>query len=268
MRVKHCSTRNKSLGQNFLTDAALLDQLVELSGVTASDAVLEIGAGLGGLTVALAKRARRVLAVEIDRSLERELRAAVSLYPHVEIRIMDGMALDWPAWINAAGRPIWFLSNLPYCMTTPLLLRSFRMDPPFDGVACMMQEEVARRLCASPGGEGYGPLSVWSRARFTPRVVLDVPARMFDPPPEVDSCFVVCSALDEPMLTPGDYARFGRVVDAAFAARRKTLRNNLRAGFGMTSGQAGVLLEKVGLDERVRAEDVSPAQFVGIMGLI
>jgi 16S rRNA (adenine1518-N6/adenine1519-N6)-dimethyltransferase len=280
MNVKYSSARNKSLGQNFLTDASLLDRLAEFSGVAPTDAVLEIGAGLGGLTAALAKRAKSVLAVEIDRSLEPALRAAVSPYPNVEVRIADGMKMDWVSWANdclaariggdadarmRAEGGLRFVSNLPYYITTPLLTRAFKMNPPFGGIACMVQREVARKLCASPSDGDYGPLGIWARARFAPHIVMDVPAAAFDPPPNVDSCFVVCGALDSPLVEVEDYARFGRLVDAAFASRRKALRNNLRAGFSLTVEQAASALERAGLPENARAEELSVEGFAALM---
>ncbi|GHU67261.1 ribosomal RNA small subunit methyltransferase A [Clostridia bacterium] len=268
MKVNHNSARSKSLGQNFLTDAALLDSLAAASGVTAADAVLEIGAGLGGLTAALARRARSVLAVEIDDSLEPSLRESLSTCNNVEILIADGMKLDWAQWMRSVKPPVRFVSNLPYYITTPLLMRAFRHDPPFAGVACMVQEEVARKLCTMPGSGEYGPLGIWSRVRFTPEIVMDVPAVRFDPPPNVDSCFVVCTALAEPLLVPEDYAQFGRVVDAAFAARRKTLRNNLRSGFALTADQASEALLKAGLPDNARAEDISAEEFVKLMQVL
>ncbi|MDR0396585.1 MAG: 16S rRNA (adenine(1518)-N(6)/adenine(1519)-N(6))-dimethyltransferase RsmA, partial [Oscillospiraceae bacterium] len=254
-RVKHNSARGKSLGQNFLTDETLLDRLAEASGVTDGDDVLEIGAGLGGLTAALARRAKSVTAVEIDGSLEPGLRAAASRFGNVKVLIIDGMKLDWAKWIGESGGSVKFVSNLPYYITTPLLIRAFRMDPPFAGIAFMAQEEAAQRLLAEPGGEGYGPLSVWARVRFEPRAAIAVPSIMFSPPPDVDSQFVTCAELADPVVKPEDYARFGRIVDAAFASRRKTLYNNLRAAFGMSVDQTKAILNKAGLDERVRAED-------------
>ncbi|MDR1262888.1 MAG: 16S rRNA (adenine(1518)-N(6)/adenine(1519)-N(6))-dimethyltransferase RsmA [Oscillospiraceae bacterium] len=280
MNVKHSSARNKSLGQNFLTDVSLLDRLAEGSGVAPTDAVLEIGAGLGGLTTALAKRAKSVLAVEIDRSLEPALRTAVSPYPNVEVCIADGMKLDWASWASGclasriggdagvrmgAGGSVRFVSNLPYYITTPLLTRAFKMNPPFGGIACMVQREVARKLCALPGDDDYGPLGIWARVRFTPRIVMDVPAAAFDPPPNVDSCFVICVALDAPLVEVEDYARFERLVNAAFASRRKALRNNLRAGFSLTAEQAASVLEQAGLPENVRAEELSAEGFAALI---
>ncbi|GHU73269.1 ribosomal RNA small subunit methyltransferase A [Clostridia bacterium] len=262
MIINHNSQRSKSLGQNFLTDPALLDQLAEAADVTAGDSVLEIGAGLGGLTVALAKRARAVAAVEIDAALESPLRETLKPYPNVTLHIMDGMKLDWSAWAREQSGPVRFVSNLPYYLTTPLLMRAFRQDPPFVGIACMVQKEVADKLLAAPGEDGYGPLAVWASVNYIPSVAMELPAAAFTPPPNVDSSFVICDPLREPLLTPKDYAPFGRLIDAAFAARRKTLRNNLRAGFGLTGEQAEALLDRAGLDGFVRAEDMKVGEFV------
>ncbi|MDR1570408.1 MAG: 16S rRNA (adenine(1518)-N(6)/adenine(1519)-N(6))-dimethyltransferase RsmA [Oscillospiraceae bacterium] len=258
----------KSLGQNFIRDAALLDQIAEASGITACDAAFEIGAGLGGLTAALARRARSVIAIEIDSDLEPALRNVCLQYNNIKLIIGDALRLNWNELLSdqiRCGIPIKFISNLPYYITTPLLMKAFRQSPPFAGVACMAQAEVAQKLIAKPGASEYGPLSIWAQAVGVPRVLLNVPADAFDPAPNVESAFVACSPMAQPTVAPGDYDAYGRLLNAAFQARRKTLRNNLRAAYNLSADTADGWLALAGINRDERAERISPEGFARLL---
>lgn len=262
------SVPRKSLGQNFIHDVDLLDKLAELSGVTAEECVLEIGAGLGGMTAALAQRARHVLALEIDHSLEPALTELSLRHGNVTVCIADATRADWVALIGEhlpGDAPVRFVSNLPYYITTPLLTRAFQFAPVFAGIACMVQSEVADKLEALPGGGGYGPLAIWAQSIYVPRVALEVPRGAFSPPPNVDSSFVLCKRRVDPIVSPDEYERFAKIIDAAFGMRRKTLRNNFRAAFAMPAEAVEQWLIGADVDPQARAETLSAEDFARIM---
>jgi len=258
----------KSLGQHFIRDEALLERLAELSGASEDDVVLEIGAGTGGLTAALAKRAKAVIAVEIDRELEPVLLELSRNHHNIHIYISDALKMDWPALTGMYHEtPARFVSNLPYYISTPLLMKALTHVPPFASLACMAQREVACKMTALPGSGGYGTLAILTQALYIPKIALEAPASSFYPPPNVESVFVVCVLQAQPLIRPNEYARFNRLLAAAFGMRRKTLRNNLRAAFHMDAHEVEEWLERAGVDPCARAEAVSPEEFANILSL-
>ena len=263
---KHGSFHQKhSLGQNFIEDEALLEQLAELSLVTSEDCVLEIGPGFGALTKSLAARAKQVVSLEIDRTLIPILNVTLENCPNVRVICGDVMRTDLPSLINEAfGETcpsIRVAANLPYYITTEVLTKLMRELPQAKSIAVMIQKEVGDKLLSRPREDGYGPLAVLCQYHYHVVRALDVPAACFNPPPKVDSSFMVLERLEQPSADAGDEAVFTRLVRGAFAMRRKTLLNNLVSGFSLSREQATACLESSGLSLQARAEELSLADF-------
>jgi 16S rRNA (adenine1518-N6/adenine1519-N6)-dimethyltransferase len=223
------------------------------------DLVLEVGAGLGSLTVPLAEAGCRVLAVEVDRGLSDALREVVAPYPNVRIEVADAMRLDWPSTL---GQGRWsMVSNLPYNVSVPLLLELLENAPAIERYLVMVQREVGERLVAGPGAEGYGAVSVRVAYRADARVVRRVPADVFWPRPKIDSVLVRL----EPRPPTVDVERVAlfAVVNEGFAERRKTMANALRR-LGRDPASAAEVLRTVGLDPSARAERLGLDDFARI----
>ena len=263
---KHGSFHQKhSLGQNFIEDEALLEQLADLSLVTPEDCVLEIGPGFGALTKPLANRAKQVVSLEIDRTLIPILNVTLEKHPNARVVCGDVMRTDLPAFVKEAfgedGTSLRVAANLPYYITTDVLTKLMRELPQAKSIAVMIQKEVGDKLLSRPGEDGYGPLAVMCQYHYHVVRALDVPAACFNPPPKVDSSFMVLERLDQPCVDAGDEAIFARLVRGAFAMRRKTLLNNLVSGFTLSREQASACLENAGLSLQARAEELSLADF-------
>ncbi|MDJ0869047.1 MAG: 16S rRNA (adenine(1518)-N(6)/adenine(1519)-N(6))-dimethyltransferase RsmA [Myxococcota bacterium] len=258
--ARHGLAPRKDLGQNFLTDARVAEQIVALAGVAADDAVIEIGAGLGVLTRALAARARRVTALEIDAGLVRLLRAEGELSDRVELRHVDALREDLAGLAGELGPPVRLVANLPYAVSSPLLRRLLDLRERLVGWLVMIQREVARRLVADPGTRDYGSLTVLHRLTTHCEAVRDVPPECFFPAPQVVSTLVRITPLEQPALSADELPGVERVLRAAFGQRRKTLTNALRGGWpeAPTAEVVHGVLESLGLDARVRAEALAP----------
>ena len=220
---------------------------------------MEVGAGLGSLTVPLAEAGARVLAIEVDRGLSEALREVVAPYPDVRIDVADAMRTDW---VSALGAERWsMVSNLPYNVSVPLLLDLLQTVPTIDRYVVMVQREVGERLVARPGEETYGAVSVRVAYRADARVVRRVPADVFWPRPKVDSVLV---RLDpRPPTVEVDPAALFAVVDEGFAERRKTMANALRR-LGRDAEDAAEILRSLDLDPSVRAERLGLGEFARI----
>lgn len=266
---KHGSFHQKhSLGQNFIEDEALLEQLADLSLVTGEDDVLEIGPGFGALTKPLAERAKQVVSLEIDRTLIPILNVTLEKYVNARVICGDVMRTDLPALVTevfgAECSSLRIAANLPYYITTDVLTKLMRELPQAKSIAVMIQKEVGDKLLSGPGDDGYGPLAVMCQYHYRVTRALDVPAACFNPPPKVDSSFMVLERLEKPCVDAGDEAVFARLVRNAFAMRRKTLLNNLVSGFSLNREQAAACLEAAGLSAQARAEELSLEDFAGL----
>ncbi len=255
---KHGFSFSKKYGQNFITDYNLLRAIVSDAGVTSDDTALEIGAGAGTLTRAIAERAGRVVAFEIDRSLSTVLDESLAGLNNVEI-IMD----DVTKWADAeldelVGKHYKVVANLPYYITTPLLFTFLERENKPSSVTVMVQKEVAERICATPQKGDYGALSVAVALRGKASITRIVKRDCFTPAPNVDSA-VVRIELDP--AAPTDQSLYA-LVGKAFAMKRKTLVNNLAAGFGFDKSTAAELLVSLGFSPTVRAEQLSPNDFI------
>ena len=253
----------RSLGQNFLTDDALFEQLVALSGVGPEDAALEIGAGAGGMTKALSAACRQVVAIEVDGTLLPILRVVLEKCGNVELVHGDVMRLNLPD-ITAPLGPFHVVANIPYYLTTDLMTLLLKSDMPIRSISVMVQKEAAERIVAGSGEEGYGMLAVRAQYFYDPHIALDVPACLFTPPPKVDSAFVVMPRREKPPVRVRDEALFFKVAAAAFAMRRKTMENNLIASFRVPRDQARAWLEDCGIAPGARGETLSLQDFAAL----
>jgi 16S rRNA (adenine1518-N6/adenine1519-N6)-dimethyltransferase len=260
--ARHGLAPSKERGQNFLVDAGVAEQLVDLAGVTSDDSVIEIGTGLGILSRALAARAERVLTFEIDAGLVRALGAEGLLPPNVELRHADALTVDWPSLVRERGATR-VVANLPYAVSAPLLRLLLDLRADLRDWSVMIQRDVADRLLAAPGSRNYSSLTVLHRLCVTLRRERDVGPGHFFPVPGVRSSFVRMQPLPE-LLAPEELEAVERVVRAAFGQRRKTLANALR-GAGLGAGiDVAAVCEAAGVDPRARAEQLTPERFVSL----
>ena len=268
-RIRESNLRYKqSLGQNFLYDEDLLAELTEAAGVTKDEDVLEIGPGCGSLTKHLCDSANRVLAVELDERLIPLLSAFLEDKKNLTVIQGDVMSLNLAEVTADLKKPFAVVANIPYYITTPLIRLLLSGDLPVSRLALMVQQEVADKILASPGEEGWGPLSILCQFLCEPRLAVKVPAEMFTPPPKVDSAFVVLPLREKPAVEVKDREMFFRVANAAFALRRKTMVNNLCATFRVERAQALAWMAAAGLDEKIRGEKLTLEEIASLSDAI
>ncbi len=254
---RHGLHARKGFGQHFLVDPNTVRRIVRLAGVRADEAILEIGPGLGSLTVALAEAARRVVALEIDERMSDVLEEVVGGTPNVEVVVGDALRADLSALCGGRAR---LVSNLPYNVATPIVARVLDDVDEIAGGLVMVQRELGERWTAPPGSKTYGAISVRVAFHARARVVGEVPRTVFLPPPGVDSVLVAFERRAQPPVDVDDPRAFLRLVEAAFAHRRKTLRNALgAAGHDKTDVEAA--LAGAGLEPASRAEELSIEDF-------
>ena len=266
---RHGLRPNKSLGQSFLIDRNVLDRIVAAAELAADDTVLEVGAGMGTLTREIAKSARRVLAVELDRGLLAVLAETVGTLQNVTVVPGDVLKLDLVALLRQEGvSTAKVIANLPYYITTPALaafIQLARAAKPMlvALIVVLVQKEVAARLAAAPGTDEYGALSVMAQYHAQVELVATVSRNVFLPAPKVDSSIVRLRVRDHPPVDVADERLFFDVVKAAFGQRRKTLANALAGASGLRLGraEAGALLSRVEIDPSRRGETLSIAEF-------
>ena len=253
--------RRRALGQHFLRDGGIARAIVDLVAPTAADLAVEIGPGQGALTGELARRAGRVLALEIDRVLVDRVRAA---FPAVEVLAADARAWDWTSLARTAGGRALVVGNLPYSVGTTILTALTRAPRAIDAMALMLQREVAERVAAAPGSKVYGSLSVHVQLHWHVELALRVPPGAFRPPPKVESAVLRLAPLPSPRVDLEDEQRFEAVVRAAFARRRKTLANALATGLGLSVGATRDAATSAGVDPGRRAETLSIQEFAEV----
>ncbi|WP_302488863.1 16S rRNA (adenine(1518)-N(6)/adenine(1519)-N(6))-dimethyltransferase RsmA [uncultured Mitsuokella sp.] len=249
---------SKKLGQNFLIDARIVQGIVDAAEIQPGDRVLEIGPGIGTLTQGLAEAGADVTAVELDKKLPAVLKETLKAYDNVRIVPGDILKVNIPE-IMGEG-PFKVAANLPYYITTPILMTLLERHLPITQMVTMVQKEVAERMTARPGSRIYGALSVAVQYYTEPEIVLDVPPRSFIPAPEVMSVVVSCRVRKEPAVKVSDEKLFFRVVKAAFGQRRKTLMNALKGG-GFPKEAVRDALETSGIDPTRRGETLTLAEF-------
>jgi len=247
----------KSLGQNFLVDPSGLDKVMQAAGLSPEDTVLEIGAGLGSLTVLLAQTVRRVIAVEIDRGLIAPLTEAVSEYDNVQI--VEGDILKIPPEELNLGEAYLVVANIPYYISSAIIRRLLETQNRPPRIVLTVQQEVAERICAKDGKFSLLALSV--QVFGVPRIQARIAAGCFYPAPDVDSAVLSITLFPQPLIAPEELDTFFRLARAGFSQKRKTLRNTLSAGLGLPAAQAESLLAAAGIDPRRRAETLSIAEW-------
>ena len=257
---KHRFHKTYSLGQNFLLSEALIGSLLDAAELSGDDNVLEIGPGAGVMTGLMARRARRVLALELDRGLEPVLSQVLEGIDNARVVYADAMKADLKALTEEAfgpGEPYRVVANLPYYITADILLRLTGAPTPPESVTIMVQKEAAERIMSAPGSKQWCALAAELRYYGEARVLHEVGPEAFDPPPHVTSCFMRIDRHRLPTVAPGDERLFRRLIRTAFAMRRKTLANNLKAAFALSAEQAQAVLARAGVDARVRGEELT-----------
>lgn len=253
----------KNLGQNFLTDNNLLRAFVKDAGVTSDDVVVEIGAGLGTLTRALAEKAKKVVAFEIDEDLKNALSKVTEEYPSVEIRFEDVLKLSDEEIKERVPEPFVVVANLPYYVTTPMIMKFVEGTLDVTSMTLLMQKEVAERLVAKPKTSEYGAITAAIKAVADTEIMRIVDRRMFYPVPNVDSALVK-STFNRKKYEFKDYKIFKKTVKAAFAMRRKTLVNNLISAFSISRENAEKAVASINREKTVRGEELSCAELVAL----
>lgn len=248
----------KQFGQNFITDKNLLDSIVSASGVGKDDTVVEIGCGAGTLTRALATKVKRVTAFEVDKSLQPVLSRTLAGLDNVEVVFRDFLKVNMPEFEKQTGE-YFVVANLPYYITTPLIMQLIEKSEKCKGLSVMVQEEVAQRLCASAGTGEYGAITAMIALRAECKIIKRVPRTMFFPRPNVDSAVVKFTFGKG--IEVKDKAKYKKTVHAAFSSRRKTLENNLVNSFGLSRAEAQRILTECGIDLKARGETLTPEQF-------
>lgn len=260
---------NKQFGQNFLTDSQLLDEIVSLSGITDKDVVLEIGAGAGTLTASICRTAQRVVAFEIDRNLKPILDVTLAEYANCKVVMADVMKLS-VAEVEAQytdNKPYKIVANIPYYITTPLIMKFVEGSDKVESLTLTIQKEVADRLCASQGNKDYGAITVAVQAVADVSLIKSLDRTLFYPAPNVDSA-VVNIVMKWDKFAISNMQLFRKTTKCAFAMRRKTLVNNLVNSFSIDRATAENLLSQLNLSPTVRGEALSVAQIVELAELL
>ena len=270
IKNRHDFRFTKSLGQNFLVDRNVIETIIEGSHIGGDDLVIEIGPGMGTLTALAAERARKVIAIEIDKELIPVLADTLSGLDNVEIINNDILKTDLKKIIadeRAKDRDIKnvrILGNLPYYITTPIIMKILREEVPVAGITVMMQKEVAERIRSGPGSKSYGALSVTVQYYCEAEKVCEAAAECFMPRPKVDSEVLKLTVRDEKVVKVTDEELFFSCVRAGFAQRRKTLSNCMKAVIGSDRKKVEAVLGEAGIDPARRAETLRIAEFARI----
>ena len=265
---KHGFDFQKKFGQNFLIDAHVLEKIMDAAEITKEDCVLEIGPGIGTMTQYLAERAGKVLAVEIDDNLIPILQETLSMYDNVQIIHADVLKLNLDELVQKEneGKPIKVVANLPYYITTPIIMGLFENHVPLYNITVMVQKEVADRMQAGPGTKDYGALSLAVQYYAKPYIVANVPPNCFIPRPNVASAVIRLTRYEEPPVKVQDERMMFRLIRASFNQRRKTLVNGIgnAAEVPYTKEQTAQALKKLSLSPTIRGEALTLEQFAAL----
>ena len=262
----------KKFGQNFLIDGHVLDKIIAGAGVTKDDMVLEIGPGIGTMTQYLAEAAGKVVAVEIDRNLLPILQETLADYDNVKVIHADVLSLDLEKLVQEenGGRPIKVVANLPYYITTPIIMALFEQHVPLANVTVMVQKEVAARMKSGPGSKDYGALSLAVQYYAEPYIVANVPCNCFMPRPNVDSAVIRLTRYEEPPVQVKDEKMLFKIIRASFNQRRKTLQNGLNnsSELNFTKDQIAAAIVEAGFSPSVRGEALTLEQFAKLTDIL
>ena len=258
----------KKYGQNFLIDTGVLDRIITAAEITKEDCVLEIGPGIGTMTQYLAERAGEVVAVEIDQNLIPILKETLAAYDNVTVIQDDILKVDVRKIVEEknGGKPIKVVANLPYYITTPIIMGLFEKHIPLKSITIMVQKEVAERMQVGPGTKDYGALSLAVQYYAKPEIVANVPPNCFIPRPNVGSAVIRLTRYEEPPVKTGSEEKMFALIRASFNQRRKTLVNGLTnaPGLGLTKEQVTEALEQMGLPATIRGEALTLEQFASL----
>ncbi|MHA0857601.1 16S rRNA (adenine(1518)-N(6)/adenine(1519)-N(6))-dimethyltransferase RsmA [Paenibacillus sp. CMAA1364] len=270
---RHGFSFKKSLGQNFLIDQNILNKIVEAADLDKSKGALEIGPGIGALTERLAQNAATVTAVEIDRRLIPILQEVMEPYDNVEVVQADVLDVDLQALFQTHFNDVSKVSvvaNLPYYVTTPILMKLLEGKLPLEHIVVMIQKEVAERMAASPGSKEYGSLSIAVQYYSIPELICTVPHTVFIPQPNVDSAVIRLTVREKPPVDTLDEAHFFDVVRSSFTQRRKTISNNLKSRYALPEGRERIdaLLVEAGIQPSRRGETLSLQEFATLSNVL
>ena len=262
----------KKFGQNFLIDQRVLDKIIDAADIGPDDCVLEIGPGIGTLTRCLAEAAGQVIAVEIDKNLIPILGDVLSEYNNITVINEDILKVDIQALVDEknGGKPIKVVANLPYYITTPIIMGLFESNVPIDNITVMVQKEVADRMQVGPGTKDYGALSLAVQYYAEPYIVANVPQNCFIPRPNVGSAVIRLTRHKEKPVTVKNEQHMFRLVRAAFNQRRKTLQNALHnmPELNLSKEQVVTALKEMGLSETIRGEKLTLEEFAKLSDLL
>lgn len=266
----------KSFGQNFLTDLNVLKNIVEAADITANDNVIEIGPGIGALTEQLAQAAGEVLALEIDQDLIPVLKEVLSPYDNVKVINQDVLQANLPELIKKEfkdpSRPIKVVANLPYYITSPILMNLLASPVEWATICVMMQKEVAQRLTAKPGTKQYGALTLAIEYQMQAKIAFDVSRKVFVPAPNVDSAIVVLTPRTNPLpVQPFDKQKLFGFIRGCFAHRRKSLWNNLQSVIGKDPAvkeKMTAVLTQLDISPQIRPEKLTLEQFIELVNAL
>ena len=262
----------KKFGQNFLIDTHVLEKIIRESGVTKDDLVIEIGPGIGTMTQYLCENAREVVAIEIDKNLIPILQDTLSSYDNVTVINEDVLKVDIKklAEEKNGGKPVKVVANLPYYITTPIIMGLFESHVPIDSITIMVQKEVADRMQEGPGSKEYGALSLAVQYYAKPEIVANVPPNCFMPRPNVGSAVIRLTCHEKPPVEVNDESFMFHIIRASFNQRRKTLVNGLgnAAFLPVTKEQVAEALQKMELSPTIRGEALSLEQFAQLSNLL
>lgn len=261
----------KRFGQNFLIDTHILEKIVDEAGIDEDDCVLEIGPGIGTMTQYLCERAGRVIAVEIDKALIPILNDTLSSYSNVEIINEDILKVDITNLCNKYnnGRPIKVVANLPYYITTPIIMGLFESGCPLESITIMVQKEVADRMKCGPGSKDYGALSLAVQFYSNPEIVANVSPESFIPKPGVGSAVIRLTRYEKPPVEVDDEKYMFALIRAAFNMRRKTMVNSLMSGnLGLTKEEILSAIDKLNLSPQVRGEALTLNEFAALSNIL
>ncbi len=262
----------KKFGQNFLIDPQVLDKIIDAAEITKEDCVIEIGPGIGCVTQALLEKAGKVISIEIDNQLIPILEEQFGAEPHFKLIHNDVLKVDLAALIaeESPNRRIKVVANLPYYITTPIIMTLLEDELPIESITVMVQKEVADRLSSKPGTKQYGAISVSVNYFSTPELVVDVPRNCFMPSPNVDSAVIKLNVHEEPLVKTNNVKQMFRIIKAAFLLRRKTLLNTLAAhgDLGIDKERLKELLDESGIGAQTRGETLSIEEFARLSDYI
>lgn len=262
---KYSFAFQKKFGQNFLIDSNVLESIIRGAEITKDDFVLEIGPGIGTMTQYLCEAARQVVAVEIDKMLIPILEDTLSEYDNVEVINQDVLKVDIKSLADEKnnGKPIKVVANLPYYITTPIIMGLFESGVPIDSITIMVQKEVADRMQTGPGSKDYGALSLAVQYYATAKVILNVSATCFMPRPNVDSAVIKLTRHKEPTVNVADEKLMFKIIRASFNQRRKTLVNGLKNSPELSFSKEQIVktIEKIGKPETIRGEALTLEEF-------